>query len=306
MTRLHRWTPALLVVVLLTMHSEASRAADRIGVAATTKPNADGITAGNSQTLSPGSEVYTDETIRTGNLGAADLVFVDKTDLTVGPTSEVLLDKFVYDATGSKGSVVFQATRGDFRIVTGTQDHRAYAINTPYGSLGDAPADSTPSLDRQARAIFQPPLNEHDVPHGRDGGLMSYAPGSNDNLQGAGGGFGQNDNLRRFGGATVEMVVAAQGQKLRPDECVVKIRLVSGQGQYTSNKGKKVPLTTPNQTICELPNGSITVGSSSVTILAFLSETTIIFSTNTGGTISLGGGTGTITTSPCLTGHCQP
>jgi FecR protein len=64
------------------------------------------------------------------------LVFVDKTNLTVGPTSEVLLDKFVYDPTGSNGKVVFQATRGAFRFVTGTQDHRAYAVNTPYGSLG--------------------------------------------------------------------------------------------------------------------------------------------------------------------------
>jgi FecR protein len=136
MTRSHRWTLGLLIMVLLAMHSVASRAETRIGVAASTKPNADGVTAGNSQTLAAGSEVYENETIRTGNLGQADLVFVDKTNLTVGPTSEVLLDKFVYDPTGSKGSVVFQATRGAFRFVTGTQDHRAYAVNTPYGSLG--------------------------------------------------------------------------------------------------------------------------------------------------------------------------
>ena len=136
MTRFHRWTPGLLLMALLAMHSAASWAADRIGVAASTKPNADGITAGNSQTLGAGSEVYANETIRTGNLGQADLVFVDKTNLTVGPTSEVVLDKFVYDPTGAKSSVVFQATRGAFRFVTGTQDHRAYAVNTPYGSLG--------------------------------------------------------------------------------------------------------------------------------------------------------------------------
>ena len=108
----------------------------RIGVASSTKPNADGITAGNLRALSAGSAVYADETIRTGNLGQADLVFVDKTNLTVGPTSEVLLDKFVYDPTGAKSSVVFKATRGAFRFVTGTQDHRAYAVKTPFGSLG--------------------------------------------------------------------------------------------------------------------------------------------------------------------------
>ena len=63
-------------------------------------------------------------------------MFVDKTNLTVGPTSEVLLDKFVYDPAGANGKVVMQMTRGAFRFVTGTQDHRAYAVNTPYGSLG--------------------------------------------------------------------------------------------------------------------------------------------------------------------------
>jgi FecR protein len=136
MTRCHTWTPRLLLVVMLALQSVASWAEDRIGVAASTKPNADGVTAGNSQTLAAGSEVYANETIRTGNLGQADLVFVDKTNLTVGPTSEVLLDKFVYDPTGAKSAVVFQATRGAFRFVTGTQDHRAYAVNTPYGSLG--------------------------------------------------------------------------------------------------------------------------------------------------------------------------
>jgi hypothetical protein len=136
MARSHKWTPALLFMVSLTMQSAVSWADDRIGVASSTKPNADGVTAGNSQTLAAGSEVYANETVRTGNLGQADLVFVDKTNLTVGPTSEVLLDKFVYDPTGAKSSVVFQATRGAFRFVTGTQDHHAYAVNTPYGSLG--------------------------------------------------------------------------------------------------------------------------------------------------------------------------
>src|SRR5262249_36938939 len=72
----------------------------------------------------------------TGNLGMADLVFVDKTNLNVGPRSEVRLDKFVYDPNGSAGSVVMQATRGTFRFVTGSQAHEAYRVSTPHGTLG--------------------------------------------------------------------------------------------------------------------------------------------------------------------------
>jgi hypothetical protein len=141
MNRCQRWSPALLVTALFAVQSTASNAEPAttnapIGVAASIKPNAEGGTGKNFKTLAPGSELHASETVRTGNLGEADLVFVDRTNLTVGPTSEVVLDKFVYDPVGSSGKVVLQTTRGAFRFVTGTQDHSAYQLNTPYGSLG--------------------------------------------------------------------------------------------------------------------------------------------------------------------------
>ena len=120
------------------MQSTAANAEPRIGMATSTRPDAEGVIGANSETLSSGTELYANETVRTGNVGRADLVLLDNTNLTVGPTSEVVLDKFVYDRTGSSGSVVLQATRGAFRFVTGSQDHRAYQVNTPYGSLGVA------------------------------------------------------------------------------------------------------------------------------------------------------------------------
>src|SRR5439155_17572121 len=89
-----------------------------------------------TQTLSTGSEIYANQTVRTGNRGNADLVFIDNTNLTVGPTSEVRLDKFVYDPTGSSGSVVMNATRGAFRFATGSQAKPAYRFDTPHGTLG--------------------------------------------------------------------------------------------------------------------------------------------------------------------------
>src|SRR5215831_6282201 len=138
MTRCLRWTPAVLVTVLfavpMTANAETRSAA--IGVAASITPSAESGAGTVFQTLAPGSELHANETVRTGNAGKADLVFVDRTNLTVGPTSEVVLDKFVYDPVGNKGKVVIQATRGAFRFATGTQDHSAYQLNTPYGSLG--------------------------------------------------------------------------------------------------------------------------------------------------------------------------
>jgi hypothetical protein len=139
MNRCQRWTPALLLMALFAAPSTTSKAETRsatIGVAASITPSAEGGIGTVFQTLAPGSELHASETVRTGDAGKADLVFIDRTNLTVGPTSEVVLDKFVYDPVGSKGKVVLQTTRGAFRFVTGTQDHSAYQINTPYGSLG--------------------------------------------------------------------------------------------------------------------------------------------------------------------------
>ena len=140
MNRCQRWTPALLLMaVLVAVPSTTSNAETRsatIGVAASITPSAEGGVGTVFQTLAPGSELQANETVRTGDAGKADLVFIDRTNLTIGPTSEVVLDKFVYDPVGNKGKVVVQATRGAFRFVTGTQDHSAYQINTPYGSLG--------------------------------------------------------------------------------------------------------------------------------------------------------------------------
>ena len=132
----HKWMHASVLTALFAMQATVSNAEPRIGTAASTRPNAEAVAGGNAQTLSAGSEVFANQTVRTGNRGMADLVLLDKTNLSVGPTSEVRLDKFVYDPRGSAGSVVVQMTRGSFRWVTGSQGKDAYQIGTPHGTLG--------------------------------------------------------------------------------------------------------------------------------------------------------------------------
>lgn len=130
------WLPVSALVVLSALHSTSSLADPKIGNANTVKNSVHGVVDGKAQNLSSGSEVYSNEVVRTGAFSAADLTFIDQTSLSVGPVSEVRLDKFVYDPGGSTGSVVIQATRGAFRFVTGTQDKKVYEIKTPYGTLG--------------------------------------------------------------------------------------------------------------------------------------------------------------------------
>jgi hypothetical protein len=121
---------------MLALQSAALAQEPGIGSAKSAKNKVEGVVGGQTQNLRTGSQVYSNETVRTGDAAVADLVFLDDTNLSVGPISEVRLDKFVYDPTGSSGKVVLQATKGAFRFVTGSQDKRAYEVRTPYGSLG--------------------------------------------------------------------------------------------------------------------------------------------------------------------------
>jgi hypothetical protein len=128
------WIPALLLGGLLALQSTASNAQEAIGRATSVRPQAEG-SHGGTRTLSGGANVYSQETVRTGDSGQADLQFRDNSNLSVGAKSSVRLDKFVYDPNKSGGAVAIQATRGTFRFVTGSQGG-SYQIKSPYGTLG--------------------------------------------------------------------------------------------------------------------------------------------------------------------------
>ena len=133
----HLWTSACALALLFAVQSTASLAQQpKIGNATNTKNNVQGVVEGNTQSLSKGSELFANETVRTGAASVADLQFIDESKMSVGPISEIRLDKFVYDPSGSSGSVVIEATRGAFQFVTGSQDKKVYQIKTPYGTLG--------------------------------------------------------------------------------------------------------------------------------------------------------------------------
>jgi trimeric autotransporter adhesin len=129
----HKWTAAFAVAVLFALQPTASNAQQRIGSANTVKPEASGTVAG---TLSAGSSVHSNETIKTGGSGQAGLGFIDKSNLQVGPSSSVRLDKFVYDPNKGTGTVIIDATKGAFRFSTGAQGKGNVQVKTPHGTLG--------------------------------------------------------------------------------------------------------------------------------------------------------------------------
>jgi len=113
-----------------------SFAASKIGVASAVKNEVEGIQSGASRSLSTGSSVFEQERVRTGADSVAQLLFLDQTTFSVGPRSEVTLDRFVYDPARGTGDVLLSATRGAFRFISGSQNPLHYKISTPTATIG--------------------------------------------------------------------------------------------------------------------------------------------------------------------------
>ena len=122
-----------ICALLLPVTSTVTNAQTRIGTANSVQPEASGSVAG---MLSAGSSVHANETVGTGRSGRASLQFNDESNLSVGPSSQARLDKFVYDPNKGTGSTVIEAARGAFRFTTGSQNKGEVKIITPYGMLG--------------------------------------------------------------------------------------------------------------------------------------------------------------------------
>jgi hypothetical protein len=129
----HKWTAALALAAVFALQPTTSNAQSRIGSAHSVTPEASGSVAG---TLSAGSGVHANETIRTGSAGKAGMRFIDSTNLSVGNSSTVRLDKFVYDPNKGTGSAVIDASRGTLRLITGPQSKGDFKVKTPVGTLG--------------------------------------------------------------------------------------------------------------------------------------------------------------------------
>jgi FecR protein len=132
------WRLAALQVILLAgaAHLQAANAAGKIGVTSAAQNQVEGVQGGTTQPLAAGSQIFQDEIIKTGVKSMAQLLFLDETSLSVGPLSEVTLDTFVFNPATGSGDVVFSATKGAFRFITGSQDPTNYQIKTAVATIG--------------------------------------------------------------------------------------------------------------------------------------------------------------------------
>ncbi len=127
---------ALAAGVCAALAGGAADAQQAIGSTTTAQNQVTRELAGAAGPLTVGDSVFRNEVVRTGADSLAKLVFLDSTNLAVGPTSRVLLDRFVYEGDPSTEKVAVGLAKGLFRFTTGTLDKKAYTITTPTAAIG--------------------------------------------------------------------------------------------------------------------------------------------------------------------------
>ena len=83
-----------------------------------------------------GNGVYRDEGVRTRVDSKARLLMEDKTNVSIGPSSVVKLDQFVYAGPRKPGTIVLNLAKGTCRLIIGDANKHAYTIVTPTAAIG--------------------------------------------------------------------------------------------------------------------------------------------------------------------------
>jgi hypothetical protein len=126
-----------ITVVLLVGSAGASWSQTRIGRAETVINVVEGdLPSGSTVPVAQSDGVFRDEGVRTHVDSKARLLLEDQTNVTIGPSSAVKLDRFVYAGPKQPGTIVLNLAKGTARLVAGDANKRAYTIFTPTAAIG--------------------------------------------------------------------------------------------------------------------------------------------------------------------------
>ncbi len=116
----------------------AAESAGRIGVTAAVNPDASGTPpAAATRVLYVGIDMQADEKVTTAADGRAQLLFLDGSAMSIGPDSEVVLDRFVYDPAADSGELAVTVSRGVLRFVGGRISKRqSVRFDTATATIG--------------------------------------------------------------------------------------------------------------------------------------------------------------------------
>jgi len=113
-------------------------AAQQVGTATAVNPTSESTPPGGpTVALTVGARVVHKERIHTSPSGTVQLLFLDKSTLSIAPNTSILIDEFVYDPNTGNGHMLAKLTEGAMRYVGGQLSHEgAVTISTANATIG--------------------------------------------------------------------------------------------------------------------------------------------------------------------------
>jgi len=127
-----------LAALALVASGNSAGAQQRVGVNSAVNPDVSGLPPGApARQLVIGGDVVFKERITTNQQGQTQVLFLDKSAMTVGPNSDVTVDEFVYDPNTGNGKLAMSAAHGVMRFIGGklSKNENAVTMLTPTGVL---------------------------------------------------------------------------------------------------------------------------------------------------------------------------
>jgi hypothetical protein len=127
-----------IVTLIVAFLAAAPAAAQQVGTATAVNPLSESTPPGGATApLVVGAHIVHKERIHTTPAGTAQLLFTDKSSMSIAPNTDLVIDEYVYDPNAKNGHMLATLTKGALRFVGGQLSHQGEAtITTSAATIG--------------------------------------------------------------------------------------------------------------------------------------------------------------------------
>jgi hypothetical protein len=128
----------IFLVIPIAILISAPSWAQQVGTTTAVNPLSESTPPGGATApLVVGAQVVHNERIHTSPVGTVQLRFTDKSSMSIGPNTELVINEYVYDPNANSGHLLATLTEGALRYVGGELSHAgAASITTSSANIG--------------------------------------------------------------------------------------------------------------------------------------------------------------------------
>ena len=129
---------AFIVAFSAALLAAASANAQQVGTATAVNPLSESTPPGGTTApLVVGAHIVHKEKVHTTPAGTVQLLFTDKSSMSIAPNTDIVIDEYVYDPNANNGHMLVSLTQGALRFVGGQLSHQGEAtITTSAANIG--------------------------------------------------------------------------------------------------------------------------------------------------------------------------